>query len=1216
MLKRNKVAIVVVAVAIGVVSAYATATSDRVVGNLLRRELTTYVRAPCTFESASFTFLHGLEVRGLTVLDPTDPLGKALLFAEHAHVDYKLDVTGAGPHMTGIEIEKPSVRLERTATGAFPIQEAFFFPSPKGPAPPRPSVKLSGGDVTFADPMLLAGEPLALTGIDVTVTPATPKATDFAGATIELTASSDVLGLVTAHARVGESGTSARVEIELPRIVIDPSLPRRFAGDTARRIAGMSPSGEVTARITARIEEGKDFAAEADVVVRGVSLRQAIPDPAPGASSPRAFEITEMNGNVRFAPGRLEAHDLLFRALGAVFETDATLRDLGSDDPQIEARVHVAGLALTRDVLEYLPTSARRIAEAYFVTGTVEAGAAIRGPLSAPAVTVDTKIADGVFRYDGFVQEDGVRRGFPWTAESVSGSVSFDGGTLRLAADAVHGPARVHATGTVVDSERGGSIPDVLISADHVPLDGDLRHGFGDRAGEMFDRWGPSGIARRIDVHVSRIDAVDGDHDVTEVTIGLDGGAGFRPHLLPVPLHEVTGTVEVLEPVVGGRRESLVRLTAIDAKADGFAIAVSGEVKGSGDAQSEDLHVEVATSDAGAGFRDAVFAAPDSTLAPGVKSAVRKLGASGPVTIDARLVKDANQVRHDVVKIELLGTAVTGWDDIPLAARALTGRVTLADDTLTFEGIEGNLVMDEFVPLFTAHGRLLGVSGTPQFDVHLESPEIPLGDALRKALGPLAEKARRFWEDFHPVAKARAGVVLDLRPDSDPTPFEVTLTHLRGGLTPLGLELDNDDGTFHYDGRAAQIRGLESAIGGASVRFDEADFDVATGRVTLLASVRNLRFPEDLEGPLSAETVAKIVETAPGRMLHASDVHLVYEPETAALEIAGVLSIRPRTRRPLPDPGLAPDGVLSVDRLVFWMPPDRPVFFQGEARTEDFALRSAVFVDKLSGAIAVSGTLGETNRFDLTVSHASLRADGYPFDEVSATVSVIPRGTRVTVSKAKFMAGTLEGWVGPGDETVAYQGRFTLTGAELERLLRFKSAPGKEVSSGILDASMKFSNATGNRADLRGEGQISVHDGSLAPSPIFSAIWGLLSLGLGSQPVLSEGKMKFDVEGEWLNVRELSVTGTGGEIEDGRGKIGLDGRLDLSIAPRLDLPVPLLRQILNLIQMPLIPRVHVGGTLRNPQVSYEYEIAGSGEGDRRREPQPEGDVEGPKREPW
>jgi len=51
----------------------------------------------------------------------------------------------------------------------------------------------------------------------------------------------------------------------------------------------------------------------------------------------------------------------------------------------------------------------------------------------------------------------------------------------------------------------------------------------------------------------------------------------------------------------------------------------------------------------------------------------------------------------------------------------------------------------------------------------------------------------------------------------------------------------------------------------------------------LSGSFRGLRFPEDLEGPLSAETIAKIVETAPNRIVHASSFALVYEPDPASI---------------------------------------------------------------------------------------------------------------------------------------------------------------------------------------------------------------------------------------------------------------------------------------------------------------------------------------------
>src|SRR5689334_17426851 len=111
MLARNKIALVVVGTAIAVVPAYVVATSDAVVARVLATGLRRYVRAPCRFDAAHFTFLEGIEVRGLVVLDPADPLGAPLLAADRCRVNYMLDVTGFGPHVTGIDLERPRLRL-------------------------------------------------------------------------------------------------------------------------------------------------------------------------------------------------------------------------------------------------------------------------------------------------------------------------------------------------------------------------------------------------------------------------------------------------------------------------------------------------------------------------------------------------------------------------------------------------------------------------------------------------------------------------------------------------------------------------------------------------------------------------------------------------------------------------------------------------------------------------------------------------------------------------------------------------------------------------------------------------------------------------------------------------------------------------------------------------------------------------------------------------
>ena len=337
-------------------------------------------------------------------------------------------------------------------------------------------------------------------------------------------------------------------------------------------------------------------------------------------------------------------------------------------------------------------------------------------------------------------------------------------------------------------------MPDVTILARDVPLDDSLRASFHDGGEAVFGKWGPSGTAASVGVHVHRLPGMD--HDLIDVTLDCDGRAAFLTRILPVPLSRATGRVEIVDKVVRGEIGTVVRLTDVAAEGDGFTIRVSGEVHDDADGHAEDLVVRVDSPDAGGGVRAAALAADPGTIHEGVKDAVRKLGATGPIGIVAHIRKGTDGKNHDRVEITLRGTAVAGWDDIPLAARNLAGLAVVEKDTLTLEDVSGTFVMGDRSPPFTATGRLLELSsGKPQFDVHVESPEIPLGESLRTALGPLAEKAQAFWDRINPVPAAHAAVVLDLRPDADPKPFEVRLTGIHGGLRPLGLELDCDDGT-------------------------------------------------------------------------------------------------------------------------------------------------------------------------------------------------------------------------------------------------------------------------------------------------------------------------------------------------------------------------------------------------------------------------------------
>jgi len=1207
MLIRNHVAIVVVGVGIAVVSAYVIGTSDAVVSRVLRERLMSNVRAPCTFDHASFTFLGGVRLHGLVVSDPDAPFSAPLLTAETAVVDYKLGAFGLGPRITDVSVERPRLKIERAADGSLPIKRLVDFAG-GGPKLRPFVVKLRGGLATFADPSLLAQGPLALTDVNLDVTPQSDSA-DWTHAVVALTAKSDVLGAVKADAVVGRGEESFVATLDLPQIRFDAAVARRFVGETAKGVAEMSPAGTASAHVQVRVGKGRPPAPEAEVVLHDVSVRVSNLDDPP----PEPIDVTKINGRLHYAAGRLDATDLAFTALGATFRAQAAIDGIGRDAPRLDATASMSDLALDDALRRHVRARFRRIAEAYDVRGTGGATATVKGPLDDLAVGVVAKLTHGHVRYDGYLDpKDGVRHGYAYDADDVTGTVTLEGPTISIDATGSHGPATLHATGTVVTSSAGRDVPDITIVADDVPLDDAIRKAFHDGGEKAFVPYAPSGTAQTITVHV-RHDPI-GKRDAVDVRLKFDGRARFSPHVFPAAFTDAVGDVEVLEPD-GARREDLVRLKDLTARGDGFGVRVSGEVLG----DHEDLRIHADVAEAGGAFRAAVeksTAIPKNAIA-----AMQKLDPSGALGIDAHVLHRPDGTRGDVVDFDLRGTNVAGYGDVRLAARKVTGRVHLEGEQLTFENLAGELALGEFAPPFRGFGKLVGISGTPEPTIHVEAAELPLGDALREALGPLAITGAKFWDVAQPVGSVRAGAVLDLRPSTDRVPFEVSATGIHGALRPLGLEIDCDGGSFHYDGFAVQVRDLDAAIGAATMKIDSADYDMLYGVLDVrVSALRALKFPEDLEGPLARDTIEKIVESAPGRILHAPKLHVVYRPNPRSIEIDGDVSFRPRSRHATGEQGYRPDGNLSIERLAFLMPEYEPVSFDGEARADDFAFKVGVAVEKMFGPIAFSGTLGAKPTFRARTTGASFRVEDFPLEKADVEVDPTPAGERVNVKKANFMAGDFQCVVATGDRGVGYQGKLTIEGADLEKFLRSRGDVSEHVATGVVDGDLQFHNPTGVFADLRGDGKLVVSRGHLSPAPgVGAAGVKIATLGVVS-PDLTDAEMKFDLNGDRLILTKLEVTSDvngASALTHGSGWVELGGRLDVSVDLQIfDINIPVVRQLFSWFQRPWPTRVRILGTLRNPRTAPLFYDFGLGHDVARPEPQPAGDVRPPERDPW
>ena len=132
---RYRLALGVAGVAALGLSAFAVGLSDRAVKKRVAAVLAETLRAPCTFDSASFSFLEGLEVRGLEVLDPDDPLGPPLLTVESLHLDYAGDLLREGPRLTKVVLHGPRIRVLRRADGTLALASLVSLPETE-PGPP------------------------------------------------------------------------------------------------------------------------------------------------------------------------------------------------------------------------------------------------------------------------------------------------------------------------------------------------------------------------------------------------------------------------------------------------------------------------------------------------------------------------------------------------------------------------------------------------------------------------------------------------------------------------------------------------------------------------------------------------------------------------------------------------------------------------------------------------------------------------------------------------------------------------------------------------------------------------------------------------------------------------------------------------------------------------------------------------------------------------
>lgn len=1219
---RNRLALVGAGGIVLVVTAYATVTRTSAVEARVRALLASELRAPCTFESAEFSFLDGLALRGLRVLDPEDPLRPPLIDVGEARVDFHLDLLGSGPRLTVVHLVQPTVRIAADRAGRPSLLGIVPPPQAGAPAVTLPVVRITDGTVILDGPPALgAGDRATLTSIRADVLAADGRLRVPDGH-----ARAESLGAVAFSLDVAqEAGT---VDVSLRAQDLDVT---RFARESSLSavtgpLRDHSVTGAVAVEASMRLTGGQVTDLVVDLRLAGIGAEVSVPEHE-DLPPTEPFRIELETAHVRLADGRAELSEARGRALGAPLEI-AGHADVGAllglrtrGDPEIDLTVTLRDARVGPEVAGHFPAHLREIREAFSLEGRTDARVLVRGPLEDSRVDAVLDVLDLRAGYAGYADEaTGERRGFPWYADGLSGRVSVIGPRVELEARGRHGPATVAVQGFHERTPEGAPRTEVRVTAEHVPLDADLRAGFGDRAEAVLGPWDPGGTARRVEVLIEEVPDVAGGEDGVHVTVELDGHATFTPDALPAPLRDVRGTVRILEPEEGGRRVSRVELAGIRAVGDGFEVRSLDGVVGDDDEELT-LALDVARLDGP--FADAVLAS--TTLSEGVKRSLRLLRPRGAAVFDARIVTH-DGVRDDVVTATLEGVAVDGWEGVPLPAEGLAGTVRYEDGGLATDGLTGTVLGGAAIRVVGTLTELEAPAPVAHLDV--AATGLPLGVRLRDALGTLAEPAHAVWEELPAGDDLRADVTASIRPPGDPAGELVfALEGVRGSVAVLGLALDLTAGRVAYAGDL--VTGELTARRGAG-ELAVADFRYRTGSGDLDArlSARGLAFPDDLVPLLSPEAAANLSETLAPSVLHVPHLDLAWEAGAQRLTAQGAAALRV-TAAGSALPGLHVRSTIEIDEAVVVLPEDGPAAVSGRARLSETSLDPGVALKELAGPLVFRGALGAApSTFEADLAAGQGRVEGLLLADLHLRLEVAGDVLRIPRVSADLYGGRLEGQFRRGGERLAYRGGFTVRGTDLAAYARDQQ---REEMSGALDADVRFRAPLGG-GPLEGSGEATLSGAEIRVpwvSAALRAVDGAL-LGVASiQGSFHAGRLAFDLRGQRALIRELHLEGPSVpllfgatlELQDGRGAIDLvDGRLDMIVYPRLRFgvlgldPTGIFDRIVGVAQF-LVRRLRIEGSTRNPRTTWEV-LDRDLEDEFARRPRPLGEVRRYGPEPW
>jgi hypothetical protein len=720
-------------------------------------------------------------------------------------------------------------------------------------------------------------------------------------------------------------------------------------------------------------------------------------------------------------------------------------------------------------------------------------------------------------------------RFFPYPVTNVRGElVLAPDGVFITGLTGEHGATRLTAHGWATAMSMH-SASTLYISGADVALNEALCSALRGRHRRTWETFSPEGVAD-IDLVMTR-PASEGTPAPWDVAIYADlVSVDARFDAFPYPIRELNGEVQIVDRVF-----QIDQLRGRCGNGDLQAAGIVADHKGG---QPEiDLHIQA----------DSIPL--DNTLIGALpERAARQfaaLNARGSIGLDVHVFDADDHISYDARADVRDATAKP--DAMPFTVEALAGDVRVTPERVAMNTVTGR-VGDGAL---RAHGWITREEQS-EYDIALDAQRVTLTDDLRSALPESIATRLEPW---------RIDGTLDV--DAQ---FQSSPKSRRVRIRPAGATLQHASFPIAW-----KVQNGEIDIEDDRVTIRDAHAVGEGAELSLAGEIHDQS--GSLEGSLTGVALTNTLrEALPWRLRRQWNN---VDP-SGAIDLAGArMTWAPRTDA---------DG-------ADWT-------FGGNLVLHDVGMRSGIELTRVNGLIPISGgAAGTLSRLamqgDLRIDRATVA--GVPMRDATGRLLIDAGNGRIRLDdlSARMGTGVITGEVGADTKgrDAAYHLNATMQRLDLQQLAE---AFGKKLPDtvapeliGALDGRVYLTGDFGDVADRRGGGLVRIRDARLYRLPLILAILNVLDLQVTDDSAFQEASAKLTIVGQELRIDDLELFGEALAMS-GEGTIHLPTKeLDLrliAVSPHDWARLPVMSEMLEGMARELV-EVHVTGTLGDPRVA-------------------------------